>query len=90
MIKREFQLVNKLGLHARPASLLVTTAEKFKSSIDVRNSSGEGGDAKKIMCVIVMAIECGQSLFITINGPDEKEAMAALEDLIINKKFNEE
>ena len=79
---------NKLGLHARPAALLVKTASKFKSDIFISRDS-QVVNGKSSMGVMMLAAESGASLTISANGADEKDAIAALVQLFDNK-FEEE
>lgn len=83
MIKKEFTIKNKTGLHARPAALLVKTTGKFKSNIFI-SKDGFEVNGKSIMGVMTLAAEPGSVIEVTIDGEDEKEAMQALKDLIVN------
>ncbi len=81
---------NKLGLHARPAALLVKTANKYKSEIDIiKVSDGEVVNAKSIMGVMMLAASQGTKLVIRADGDDSRDAAQALVEIIINK-FGEE
>lgn len=72
---------DELGIHARPAGLLVKEASKFSSEIIV--SKGENkADAKKIFGLMGLAAKCGDTLTITANGEDEDSAIAALKDFL--------
>lgn len=83
MIKKEFTIKNKTGLHARPAALLVKTTGKFKSNIFI-SKDGFEVNGKSIMGVMTLAAEPGSVIEVTIDGEDENEAMQALKDLIVN------
>jgi phosphocarrier protein HPr len=83
MIKKEFKIKNKTGLHARPAALLVKTTGKFKSNIFI-SKDGFEVNGKSIMGVMTLAAEPGSVIEVTIDGEDENEAMQALKDLIVN------
>ncbi|MBN2781324.1 MAG: HPr family phosphocarrier protein [Candidatus Marinimicrobia bacterium] len=81
MIKKEVTILNKQGLHARPATALVNTAAKYKSEIFIcRNEKKVNG--KSILGLLVLAAEHGAKLIIEADGPDEKEAVEALENLV--------
>lgn len=83
-------IINQLGLHARPAALLVKTSNSFKSDIFlVKTKDGETVNAKSIMGVMMLAAAQGTRLKITAEGEDCEEAVKAIED-IINKKFGED
>jgi phosphocarrier protein len=81
MVERSVQIVNKLGIHARPAAEIVKTAAKFRSSITIIRDDLEV-NGKSIMGVMMLAAECGSSILIRIDGEDEQAALAALEALI--------
>jgi phosphocarrier protein HPr len=84
MIERTVQIVNKNGLHARPAAEIVKTASRFKSDITVVRDDLEV-NGKSIMGVMMLAAECGSSLVIRADGPDADQALAALAALIAAK-----
>lgn len=88
MIKQTARIVNKLGLHARPSAQLVTVATKFQSEVyftkeDLRING------KSIMGVMMLAAEMGSELTVECDGPDEKETMEAILE-VINSGFGEE
>ncbi len=85
----EVEIKNKAGLHARPSSLFVQLAGKFKSDINVI-SDDEKINGKSIMGLMVLAAEEGRKLILEAHGPDEDEMLEALRELIEVKKFNEE
>ncbi|RKZ29871.1 HPr family phosphocarrier protein [bacterium] len=87
-MERELQIINKLGLHARPAMLLVKTASKFQSSIKLVKDNVEA-NAKSIMGVLVLAAEKGSKIKILVDGPDEEEALEAIAKLFADG-FGEE
>ena len=74
----EYTITDELGIHARPAGLLVKEAAKFASSIKIAGPKKEV-DAKRIMGVMGLAIKKGDVLTMTFDGPDEDAAAAALE-----------
>ncbi len=88
MIRKVFKIKNKLGLHARPAALLVQTAGKFKSDIKI-SKDGYTVNGKSIMGVMTLAAETGSEIEVIIDGEDQEEAMKAIEELI-ESKFGEE
>ena len=87
MISKTVPIVNKLGLHARAASIFVKTASSFEAKIVVSNSIRQA-DGKSIMAMMLLEAACGKDLTITIEGPDEDYAMRALWELI-NDRFGE-
>ncbi|MCL2485644.1 MAG: HPr family phosphocarrier protein [Endomicrobia bacterium] len=78
---------NKMGLHARPAALLVQTTSRFKSSVKILKDDFEV-DAKSIMGVMTLAAASGYELKFVADGPDENEVLDAVEKLF-NNGFNE-
>ncbi|HSJ63075.1 MAG TPA: HPr family phosphocarrier protein [Gemmatimonadaceae bacterium] len=85
--EREVQIVNKNGLHARPAAEIVKLASKYKSEITmVRDELEVNG--KSIMGVMMLAAECGATLTVRANGPDATEAVDAICALVA-RKFGE-
>ena len=87
MQAQSVKVKNELGIHARPASLIVKTAGRFKSSIQI-SKDGISADAKSIMNVMMLAAACESTVDITVSGDDEKDAIAAILELFANN-FNE-
>lgn len=79
---------NKLGLHARPASLFAQKASAFKSTIMVFKGE-KSANAKSIIGIMGLGVKCGESLLLKIDGSDADEAAATLGKLVGNK-FGEE
>ena len=84
MPERTVQIVNKNGIHARPAAEIVKLAAKYKSDITVVRDDLEV-NGKSIMGVMMLAAECGSSILIRAEGPDASEALEALTNLIAGK-----
>ena len=81
MVFRQVTILNKQGLHARPATAMVNTAAKFKSEIFIcRDEKKVNG--KSILGLLVLAAECGAVLIIEAQGSDENEAVDALVSLV--------
>src|SRR5215207_3990518 len=87
MIERSVQIVNKLGIHARPAAEIVKTAAKFKSDITIVREDLEV-NGKSIMGVMMLAAEYGSELLLRADGADEQDAVSAIAKLI-ESKFGE-
>lgn len=83
MIKREFVIKNRLGLHARAAAQLVKTANRFRSEIHVEKEGTEV-NGKSIMGILMLAAPQGSRIAVTVTGEDSIEAMEALAELIEN------
>ncbi|MBR3631559.1 MAG: HPr family phosphocarrier protein [Elusimicrobiaceae bacterium] len=88
MITQDIQITNRLGLHARPAAMLVQTASDFDCDIKIKKDTVEV-NAKSIMGVLMLAAEYGSVLRLQCEGADEKQAAQAIAALFANK-FNEE
>ena len=84
MAERTVQIVNKNGLHARPAAEIVKLAAKYQSEIVVSRDDLEV-NGKSIMGVMMLAAECGSTLKLKADGPDADQALDALATLIGNK-----
>lgn len=87
MIKHPITIINKLGLHARAAAKLVGLAAQFECSIKLIKGNSEV-NAKSILGVMMLAAAKGTELELVADGPDEKEAVQAIEDLV-NRYFDE-
>jgi len=79
--ERAVPIVNRLGLHARPAAEFVKVAARFACEVKVRKDSMEV-NGKSIMGMMMLAAEQGSALIITVNGDDGAQALDALEALI--------
>jgi len=88
MTEKIVTIQNKLGLHARPAALLVRTAAKFKSDVKLIKDGLEV-NGKSIMGVMMLAAEMGSQITIRAEGEDEEKAVEALAKLFENK-FDED
>ena len=88
MIRRQVEIINKLGLHARAAAKFVTLASGFESEIQIE-LNGTQVNGKSIMGVMMLAAAQGTQLDIMIEGTDEHEAAEKLCELIANR-FDED
>ena len=79
---------NKLGLHARPASLFVKTANRFQSEVFVEKD-GEVINGKSIMGLLMLAAGPGSELTLRAEGADASQAVCELETLVL-RKFDED
>ena len=87
MQKRDIEIVNKLGLHARASAKLTQLATRFKCEVNLERN-GRRVNAKSIMGVMMLAAGKGTTILIETEGDDEAEAMNDLVALI-NDKFGE-
>jgi phosphocarrier protein len=84
MAERSVQILNKNGLHARPAAEIVKISARFQSEITlIRDGTEVNG--KSIMGVMMLAAECGATLLLRAEGADADAALDALDALIKNK-----
>jgi phosphotransferase system HPr (HPr) family protein len=88
LVERKIEVTNRLGLHARPAAILVQKANKFKSEIKLQKDDLEG-NAKSILSVMALAAEVGSFVIIKAEGEDEVSAVEELAKLF-EEKFGEE
>jgi phosphocarrier protein len=88
MIQKNVLIINKLGLHARAAAKLVSTASAFSSQLKI-GKDGRMVDCKSIMSVMMLAASKGTELTLTAEGSDEEAAVDAITDLI-DRRFDEE
>lgn len=88
MTAQTVQILNKIGLHARPASMLVNTAGKFESEIKVINGD-RCATAKSMINLLALRVKMNDVITIQANGSDENEAVNTLVALV-NSKFGEE
>jgi phosphocarrier protein len=88
MVERLVTILNRAGMHARPAALLVKTASSFASQIFIEKDT-ERVNGKSIMGVITLGATYGTQLKIIADGPDETQALDAIEKLFQNR-FEEE
>ncbi|MBD3421408.1 MAG: HPr family phosphocarrier protein [Chitinivibrionales bacterium] len=87
MVEKDVTILNELGLHARPAGMIVQRAKTFDSSIKLVKDDMQA-DAKSIMSIMIMAAGKGAVIKIQAEGSDEAEAATALAQLF-EDKFNE-
>lgn len=87
-LSREVEVLNKLGVHARPASLFVRVASRYRCNIFVEKD-GDKINGKSIMGLLMLAAGPGSKLILHAQGDDATQALAELESLI-NRKFDEE
>ena len=84
MLERTVRIVNKNGLHARPAAEIVKLAAKFNSEITITKDDLDV-NGKSIMGVMMLAAEHGSDITFRAEGPDAQQALDALESLVSNK-----
>lgn len=80
-------VINEMGVHARPALLLVELAGKFASDVRI-SKGGESKDGKSILQLLSLSAEMGTTLHLETRGPDAREAIQALA-VLVSSGFNE-
>jgi phosphocarrier protein len=81
-VEREVEIVNRAGMHARPAAEFVKIAGRFNANIRVEKDGLEV-NGKSIMGVLMLAAEHGSRLRLTAEGADAEDAVDALSDLVV-------
>ena len=84
MKNKKIMISNKLGLHARAAAKFVRIAAGYQSEIMI-NSGNQEVSGKSIMGIMMLAAGKGTEINLVTVGPDEEEALIALENLILNR-----
>lgn len=73
-----YTITDEVGIHARPAGMLVKEAKKFESGVVIKKA-GKQADVKKLMMLMGLGVKCGEEVTVEISGADEDAACAALE-----------
>ncbi len=87
MEKLEIKITDPVGLHARPASLVVKEAMKYKSEINVYFKDKKA-NLKSVLHVMSLGAPCNSELIITAEGEDEKEAIAGIKDSFVKNNLS--
>lgn len=77
MKKFTYTIKDEIGIHARPAGLLVKEAKKFSSKITI-TKEGKSAEATKLMAIMAMGVKCGQEIEVLIEGEDEEAAFEGI------------
>ena len=86
-VEKEITIMNKQGLHARPAALFVQTAAKFDSSVKIRKDN-DLVDGKSIMGILSLGVERGSKILLIVEGDDAHQALEELERLLVSQEEN--
>ncbi|MFK2824832.1 phosphocarrier protein HPr [Bacillus sp. B190/17] len=81
MIEKKFTVTAETGIHARPATLLVQTASRFSSDIQLEHNQKKV-DLKSIMGVMSLGIGRNETIQISTEGTDEEEALQTLSEML--------
>lgn len=87
-LEKEITIINRLGLHARPAAMFVRAASRYRAEVWVKKGDEEI-NGKSIMGLMMLAAGQGSKLRIRCEGPDADKALEEIEQLI-NARFNED
>jgi phosphocarrier protein len=88
MAEKQFKVIAETGIHARPATLLVQTASKFDSEINLEYK-GKKVNLKSIMGVMSLGVGQGADISITAEGSDSEEALRSLEETLTKEGLAE-
>lgn len=88
-MERKFIITDEDGIHARPATALVNTANKFKSAESFAEANGRKVTLKSILGVLSLGLEKGDSITLLVEGENAEEALQALTDVMVNEGLGE-
>ena len=88
MLIKELKILNNLGLHARAAAKVVSTANRYESKI-MFVKDDKNADARSIMKLLMLSASKGSCISVKVDGVDQNDAMSSIEKLFKNK-FDEE
>jgi len=83
-LTRDFELLNKYGMHVRPAGALAKLCQKYRSDITVEKEA-HAVSGKSVLGLMTLEAPCGTILKVTADGPDEEDALDAIGDLVENR-----
>ncbi len=88
----EVKILNRLGLHARPAALIAQAASRFAAEISLTPEGGPAADAKSILSLLMLGAPCGTVLKLAVSGDDAEVEANALQTIsgLFASKFDEE
>ncbi len=78
-----YTVKDELGIHARPAGLIVKKAKEYDSKITI-SANGKSADAGKLMAIMGMCVKQGAEVTVTVEGEDEEAACAAMQEFFVN------
>lgn len=79
----DYTITDDMGLHARPAGMLVKAAKNFSSEI-ILSCNGKSVSCKRLMSVMGMGVKCGETVTVTVEGEDSEEAFSAMKSFFEN------
>jgi phosphocarrier protein HPr len=84
MVEKQFTITDEAGIHARPASALVSSLSKFKSDITLEHK-GKKVNLKSILGVMSLGVASGSTVTVAANGEDEEEAIAQVSQVMTSE-----
>ncbi|ANF97980.1 MULTISPECIES: HPr family phosphocarrier protein [Paenibacillus] len=88
-MEKTFKIVDEDGIHARPATALVTAANKFASTESFAEAKGKKVTLKSILGVLSLGLEQGDTIVLSTTGAEEEAALQALTDVMVNEGLGE-
>jgi phosphocarrier protein HPr len=88
MVEKQFTVTDKAGIHARPAAMLVSVANKFVSDINL-DYSGKNVNLKSILGVMSLGIGFGETFKLNATGADAQDAIDELGKTLTNEGLAE-
>ena len=79
----EYTITDEVGIHARPAGLLVKEAKQYDSVIKI-SKDGKSAEAKKLMALMGLGVKKGETVTVTVEGGDEEAVAAKMEEFFKN------
>jgi phosphocarrier protein len=76
----DYTITDEIGIHARPAGILVKEAKNYQSTITLTTAAGKSADVRKLMALMALAVKHGDTVTISAEGADEDTAIAAMEE----------
>lgn len=89
IMEKTFKIVDEDGIHARPATALVTAANKFASTESFAEAKGKKVTLKSILGVLSLGLEQGDVIVLSTQGAEEDAALKALTDVMVNEGLGE-
>ena len=79
----EYVIKDEIGIHARPAGVLVKEAKKYESKI-ILSANGKSAEATRLMAVMSLGVKCGQTVKVEVIGADEETVYEAMKQFFEN------
>ena len=76
-----YQVKDQLGIHARPAGMLINEAKKYKSVLTI-DTGAKKAELTRLMAVMALGVKCGQTVTVTAEGEDEDKAIKEIEKFV--------